>query len=216
VPSLGLACRVENFDYVDTLLGVTLGPLFVVAFLVFLFGLEVAIQKYKDIKLDATLKKDKRYAIPGDLASVFTKNEFGVFRRTFSYFDQYRSGKTDFSTLAFFNEKPELSFDEFMYTIQQAYQEGRQAEISDIISAVEAKTNARQGESIYFLLSLFSFIILIGTSSTIFEYFQCASFEEVTPAVSYLVRDYSLNCTSSRYKSFVAYAVAMLFIYPIG
>jgi uncharacterized membrane protein YGL010W len=61
VPSLGLACRVENFDYVDTLLGVTLGPLFVVAFLVFLFGLEVAIQKYKDIKLDATLKKDKRY-----------------------------------------------------------------------------------------------------------------------------------------------------------
>ena len=68
----------------------------------------------------------------------------------------------------------------------------------------------------FFFLLLFSFIILIGTSSTIFEYFQCEAFEEVEPAVSYLVRDYSLNCASSRYRIYVVYAVAMLFVYPLG
>lgn len=97
LPFLGLECRIENYDYVDTLVGITLGPLIFLVCLVSLFGLEVA----------------------------------------------------------------------FRY-------------------------------------------------STIFEYFQCASFEEVEPAVSYLVRDYSLNCASSRYKSYVAYALAMLFVYPLG
>jgi len=68
----------------------------------------------------------------------------------------------------------------------------------------------------FFFLLLFSFVILIGTSSTVFEYFQCTHFEEVEPAVSYLARDYSLDCSSPRYKEYVAYAVVMLFIYPIG
>jgi len=214
--SLGLACSIDNFDYVDTLVGVTLGPLFFVAFLVVIFGLEVAFRKYKTKRLDAKLKDSKFYAVPEDLVQMFSNREIQVFRRTFSYFDEDTCGTADFADFDLFEAKAELSFGDYMYAIQRARAEDRQSELSDFIGATEVKANARQGEYIIFTLMLFSFIILIGTSSTIFEYFQCESFEEIQPAVSYLVRDYSLNCGSSRYRSFVAYAVAMLFVYPLG
>lgn len=214
--SLGLVCRIGNFDYVDTLVGVTLGPLFFVVFLASLFGLEVTFRVYKTKKLDAILRMDEHYAIPDDLVHVFSTEEIPVMRRTFSYFDKDTCGRADFAQFALFEEKGKLAFSEYLYTIQRARLKNRQSEISDFMDAAEAKANARQGEYIIFTLLLFTFIILIGTSSTIFEYFQCASFKEVEPAVSYLARDYSLNCASSRYKSYVVYAVTMLFVYPLG
>jgi len=146
-----------------------------------------------------------------DLVHAFSTREIPTFRRTFSYYDKDISG-TDNANFALFEEKTELSFSDYLYMIQRARLEDRQSEISHFIDTAEAKANARQGEYIIFSLLLFSFIILIGTSSTIFEYFQCASFEEVQPAVNYLARDYLLNCGSSRYKSYVAYAVVMVFV----
>ena len=216
LPSLGLACRVKNYDYVDALVGVTLVPIFFVAFLVSLFGLEVAFHEYKKNKSEAILRQDKRYAIPDDLANVFSFNGLRILRRAFSYFDKDRSGTANVSQFPLFQGLSELSFSDYLYTIHRAQLENRRAEVSDFINAAEAKANARRGEYKIFTLLLFSFIILIRISRTIFEYFQCTTFEEAEPPVTYLVRDFSLNCASSRYKSYLAYAVAMLFIYPLG
>ena len=182
-------------------------------FLVSLYGLEVAFRRHKINKLDSILRNNKRYSTPEDL---FSKRELRVFRRTFSYFDHDLIGSADVSHIPLFQGKSKLLFSVYLHNIHQARLEGRQAEVSKFIKDAETQANARQGDSIFFFLLLFSFIILIGTSSTIFEYFQCEAFEEVEPAVSYLVRDYSLNCASSRYIIYVVYAVAMLFVYPLG
>jgi len=64
ISSLGLTCRVNNSDYVDTLVMVTLGPLLFVGFLAFLFALEVALRKYETKKLDSDLRRSVQYAIP--------------------------------------------------------------------------------------------------------------------------------------------------------
>ena len=109
-----------------------------------------------------------------------------------------------------------LSFGDFMYAVRRTRQEGRETEFSLIVDASEAEANQQKGDSMFFLLLLFSFVILIGTSSTVFEYFQCVYFKEANPAVSYLARDYSLDCASPRYRSYMAYAVAMLLVYPLG
>jgi len=182
-----------------------------------LFGLEVAFQKYKSKKLEATLRHDERYAIPDDLAFFYSVKELRSLRRIFFYLDKGKKGKAeDVGQFLLFQGKSELSFSDYLCTLDVARLEDRQTEVTSFMLAAEAKIKARQGEYKIFTLLLLSFIILIRTSSTIFEYFQCATFEEVDPPVSYLICDYSLNCASSRYKSYVAYAVAMLFVYPLG
>jgi len=216
ISSLGLECRIENYDYVDTLIGVTLGPLFFAAILMIIMGLEVAYRKYETKKLEARLRKEERFAIPDGLGGEFSLDEIHVLRRIFKYFENNVDGTADFDQFPLFQGKTELSFRDYLYTIQQTRFEYRQSEVSRFIDAAEANANARQGEYIIFSLLLFSFMILIGVSSVIFEYFQCASFEEVVPAVSYHIRDYSLNCASSRYRSYLAYAVFMVLVYPFG
>lgn len=185
-------------------------------FLLALFGLEVAFRKKKTRRMEAILIKDERYMVPDDLATAFSNQEIRIFRRVFSYFDKDLYGTADVAGFQLFQGNSLLSFSDYFYTIHRARLENRQPEVLEFIYTSEANATGQQGETLFFSLLLFSFIILIGTSSTIFEYFQCESFEEVEPAVKYLVRDYSLNCASKRYKSYVAYAVVMLFIYPLG
>ena len=42
VPALGFACRIKDFDYIDTLVGITLAPLAFAAFLSSLYSLQTA------------------------------------------------------------------------------------------------------------------------------------------------------------------------------
>lgn len=216
LPSLGLACRIDNYDYVDTLVIATLGPLFFAVLLVFIFGLETIIRRLKTKRLEAILRKDERYAIPDYLVLSFASREISNFRWIFVYFEKDANGTADVSQFLLFEGKPELSFGQYMYIIQQAHLNDRQGDVLNFIAAAEAKANARQGETIVFILLFFSFIVLVGTSSTIFGYFQCTTFQEVKPAVRFLAHDYSLNCASPQYRSHVVYAVAMLLVYPIG
>jgi len=149
---------------------------------------------------------------------AFSKDETAIIQRTFAFLDKNSTGFVD-STLwsnSGKEETPDLSFNDYMYLIQQSRQGGGEIKFMEFNEAAEAKANPRQGDSMFFFLLLFSFVILIGTSSTVFEYFQCASFEEVEPVVSYLIRDYSLDCSSPRYRAYLSYAVVMLLIYPIG
>jgi hypothetical protein len=217
LPSLGLACRIKDFDYVTTLVFITLGPLVFAAFLFLLYGLEFLLKKHKAIKLDDRLKNNVHYAVPKDLVHQFSKTEVTTIRRTFAFFDKFSRGRVDRTLFSKSEATPDLSFGDYMYLIQQSCQvDNCETGFAELNDAAEAKANPHQEDSMFFFLLLFSFVVLIGTSSTVFEYFQCTHFEEVEPAVSYLARDYSLDCSSPRYKEYVAYAVVMLFIYPIG
>jgi hypothetical protein len=216
VPALGFACRIKDFDYIDTLVGITLAPLAFAAFLCLLYILQTANRKLKEKSAQKLVEKHAQYAIPEELISVFSKSEVATFRRAFAFFDTDLRGNVDGSLFALSKEHPVLSFVDFMYAVQRSRQEGCETELLLLVNAAEAKANQQKGDSMFFLLLLFSFVILIGTSSTVFEYFQCVYFEEAEPAMSYLARDYSLDCASPRYRSYVAYAVAMLLVYPLG
>ena len=216
VPALGFACRIKDFDYIDTLVGITLAPLAFAAFIFLLYSVQAADRKRKAKSSQKLMEKHAQYAIPEELIKVFSKSDIATFRRAFAFFDTDLSGKVAGSLFALTKENPVLSFGDFMYAVQQTRQEGRETEFSLLVDAAEAEANQQKGNSIFFVLLLFSFVVLIGTSSTVFEYFQCVYFEEADPAVSYLARDYSLDCASPRYRSYLAYAVAMLLVYPLG
>jgi len=63
------------------------------------------------------------------------------------------------------------------------------------------------------LLSL-SFLVLVSTSTYLFNYFVCHEFSEA--GESYLRRDYSIDCNSDEYLRFIYFVLLMIFIYPVG
>lgn len=58
-----------------------------------------------------------------------------------------------------------------------------------------------------------SYFVLVDVSVKIFQVFQCERFDNGTIL---LVADYSISCNSPDRKTFLAYAIIMMFIYPIG
>jgi hypothetical protein len=69
------------------------------------------------------------------------------------------------------------------------------------------------------LFLMVTYILLPGTSNLIFRIFGC---DNVDPDNSldggdyYLTADYTISCSSPRYKFGLAYACVMILIYPIG
>jgi hypothetical protein len=64
---------------------------------------------------------------------------------------------------------------------------------------------------------IISFLVLVSTSTTLFNYFKCHTFYEAQGGKeSYLYLDYSISCLSPRYQGYIAYAVIMIGVYPIG
>jgi hypothetical protein len=73
-------------------------------------------------------------------------------------------------------------------------------------------------KKVFYAFLIFTFLILVSTSTVVLEFFQCEYFQETDPEVvdeAYLKRDYSVDCYSSRYKLFTVYAVIMVFVYPV-
>lgn len=63
-------------------------------------------------------------------------------------------------------------------------------------------------------IAIFVVFFLYSTvSRIIFEAFDC---EKLDNNVTYLKADYSLICTSTEHRAYVAYAIVMIFVYPIG
>jgi len=71
-------------------------------------------------------------------------------------------------------------------------------------------------DRIIFVFLAFSFLILSSVSSPLFNFFRCQSFEEVRPVQRYLIKDYSISCTTSRYEAATALALFGIAVYPIG
>lgn len=57
------------------------------------------------------------------------------------------------------------------------------------------------------------FLIYSSVSHTIFQAFGC---EQLDDDIWYLRADYSLECGTSEYDTFMAYAIVMVLVYPIG
>jgi hypothetical protein len=69
------------------------------------------------------------------------------------------------------------------------------------------------------LLFFLTYLVLPSTSTTIFGAITCRSIdpENLVPGTpKYLRNDLSISCSSSRYHFGVHWAIAMIFVYPIG
>ena len=73
-----------------------------------------------------------------------------------------------------------------------------------------------KSDTVTYTLLLFTFMILVTTSTTLFEFFQCTEFNEASPSESYLTRDMSVSCNSERYHSASMFVFGMLCVYPLG
>jgi len=75
--------------------------------------------------------------------------------------------------------------------------------------------NSRQ-RIIDILLAL-SFIVLVGVSTTLFHFFKCdlMALPDGT-AEAYLFKDYSVDCSTSKYRTVSIFAAIMIAVYPIG
>jgi hypothetical protein len=82
---------------------------------------------------------------------------------------------------------------------------------------VVAKANEDHGRAIFTAFLLLTFLFLIGTSTVVFNYFKCRVFvDNVYGNSRYLYRDYSVDCDSTRYISYLPWAILMILVYPIG
>lgn len=71
----------------------------------------------------------------------------------------------------------------------------------------------------FFYVLFVSYLILPGVSTAIFRVFSCINVDpdSVSDGFNYYMQaDRSISCSSSRYHFGFAWAVAMIFIYPIG
>ena len=84
-----------------------------------------------------------------------------------------------------------------------------------IRSRMTGKPDPR-GATVIYIFLFFTFLILVQCSSTVFDFFQCKSFPEAlnefgeSQEKKYLNRDYSVDCFSPRYNSFIPYGLIMI------
>jgi len=240
IPSLGLACRLGSYDYVDATVFSTLTPIIIsgVILVVFIY------QKVTTKPPRPTFIHRRTYKIPDTLTCEYTKEEFDSIILTFAYIDTDLSGsasrvevehalkalgliETDdhinaiFSAIVptnslSFNATDSFTFGEYVIAIDTARREGLESEFTDMVDEANARVSQGRTASMVYVFLVFSFCVLVGRSSDVFSYFQCQTFTEVEPNQSFLELDYGVDCNGKRYQEYRPYVILMLFIYPIG
>eukprot|EP01033_Poteriospumella_lacustris_P005490 gene5490-3912_t len=74
-------------------------------------------------------------------------------------------------------------------------------------------TAARAKSDTIAALFVLSYFVLISVSTKIFEVFECETFDDGS---SFLVADYSIDCSDPRYAFYRVYGVVMICVYPVG
>ena len=57
---------------------------------------------------------------------------------------------------------------------------------------------------------------IVPVSVTIFQTFSCHDVGSQDEKAEYMTADYSVSCASERYSFVFSWAVAMVFVYPLG
>jgi len=109
-----------------------------------------------------------------------------------------------------------IEFKEFLGALATSQDPG----VFVTLNELQKKTAHSHGDSIFNLFLILTFLVLVSSSSAVFNCFQCDTFpipkEDGGGQLQFLFKDYSVNCSSSLYKQFQVYAIVMILIYPIG
>ena len=184
--------------------------------------------------------RDKVLKVPPALIPKFSSLEIDTLKRVFGYMDVDHDGNMDSTELHLIikrtwneyedetvdrasvsilseleiEEGKTLSFQKFIEVCakQKESDEYGKSDFSVLIKKLEVAVHEQRQSRLVQIALIVSFTILIGTSASIFNFFKCVKYDTVTV----LVLDYAVDCESTRYKSFIAYAIVMIIIYPIG
>ena len=85
VPSLGLACKFKDFDYIDRMMVETTFPLILMG----IFALcSAAFRLLAYCRSESASSLEKRYPVPDDLRDDFSDSEFRHHRKIFRFCDK--------------------------------------------------------------------------------------------------------------------------------
>jgi hypothetical protein len=224
---------------VDTVIGSTLIPIIFSACIMLFY----IYQKATARRPKPSLLNRQTYGLPADLMCEYTLEETNAIILAFAFLDADGGGgvsrekvehalkalglsASDDRINAIFAEAKtealshddagDFTFDEFMHAIDRARLEGLESEFTEMVDMADERIFQGRTVSMVYVFLMFSFIVLVGTSSDIFAYFQCQTFFEVEPNESYLEFDYGVDCNGARYKKYRPYVFLMLLVYPVG
>lgn len=148
-------------------------------------------------KLEARRHQLESYKIPPELEGQFTKSQVESFRLTFAAFDTDGEGSINFdefkSVVALLAEKlsedtittmfrkadadcsGEIDFVEFVEAFNDSRHDGASSGAQDFVALaekLEAKVQAQRQNSIARAFLIMTFLILVGSSSSVINYFK--------------------------------------------
>jgi len=86
---------------------------------------------------------------------------------------------------------------------------------TDISTEMRIVWKCRDASS--YAVLLVTFLVLPGCTTVLFNFFKCREF--VVPGgkdVSFMYKDYAIDCNGDRYQSMIGYTVFMIMVYPVG
>jgi len=110
-----------------------------------------------------------------------------------------------------------ITFGEFLTLMHKERHKGGDTNFGLIAERMEFKVNLQMAQVIFYCFLLVTFVVLIGNSTMLFQFFKCRDFPEADGGNKrYLVKDYSIDCDSERYVFYSYFAMLMFMVYPIG
>jgi hypothetical protein len=231
-----------SFDYIDDMLYMTMMPLAFFGALVSIYqGRRWAMRAIfsSEAEKDKTKNKKKRMtmlAMPEELDGKFSSLELDTLKRVFAHLDKDGNGSiaghefaktikdtwedldaknVSRASVTIFEELDvelggEVTFAQFISAQAKAKEDDMlgKSNLSVLTSKVVADIHRKHQSRIVQIALIVSFTILIGTSASLFNYFKCVKYDTVTV----LSLDYAVDCDSTRYKGFIAYAVIMVIL----
>ena len=240
-PFLGLQCTLGKFDYVDKLYSSTLAPLLVVALIGCFYMREVvgSILSNDDPEF---MKRANSYEVPEELQKKIDERDLKQFLMVFAAVDIDGSGvidRAEFTAAAKkynaniedgkikvmaralgFKGGQEVGVAEFLTMVHKARAEGKGNGFLGMAEKVQGQVTRIAGQTQINLLLLWTFLILIGTSTIVLFFFKCDELNipeiEGGGTVSFMFKDYSVDCNGERYQATVPFCSLMVLIYPVG
>jgi hypothetical protein len=220
--ALGVNCLTPSFDYIDKMLVMTLVPLAVAALL---------LTAYLFVNLTGrkagVAGPDNNYELPDELNGSFNKKEMATLREVFHELDADRNGEVTLKEIVkvMKEHSPNLedvdieehaqkviaavdtsgnggiTFADFIKVMDKARNHRKRSPLSELADKIEASATKIAGQMLFYAFLALTFLVLVATSTVLFNYFKCRSFSEAEHGKeTYLFKDYSVDCDSSRYK----------------
>lgn len=174
-----------------------------------------ALKDYRKEKADASLQEDGG----AEEAKDGSGDESGT-KKLLKEFEELSEALRDCERSDPTLPKNTLKVIAAIKVFEETLKEGNKIHDDDeegIFLEVAKQLMARSINMHIYLFLILTFLVLVSTSTILFRIFKCREFEVPDEgSQSYLYIDYSVDCSSARYRTARAFAIVNIVIYPVG